>query len=208
MNGPTSGQLINLGFQLCIALLVWRYYRERVLSLSEKYETFGPRFWTGSVDACVLWPVSILLSMLASLKLPPALFLAVVIAESLVWLAYAVVLHAKYGQTYGKRVCKIRVVDHQTEGAISFKQAFLRESIPVLVTLGIVGYEGYLILSGEMTQDAVIKGEYASQTSFQVLTLLPLLWFVAEVITMLTNEKRRALHDYIAGTVVVRTNVS
>jgi uncharacterized RDD family membrane protein YckC len=30
------------------------------------------------------------------------------------------------------------------------------------------------------------------------------LWFLAEVVTMLTNEKRRALHDWIAGSVVVR----
>lgn len=37
--------------------------------------------------------------------------------------------------------------------------------------------------------------------------MLPSLWFVAEVLTMLTNEKRRALHDFIAGTVVVRTNI-
>jgi uncharacterized RDD family membrane protein YckC len=34
------------------------------------------------------------------------------------------------------------------------------------------------------------------------LVLLPV--GVAEVVSMLTNNKRRALHDYIAGTVVVR----
>jgi uncharacterized RDD family membrane protein YckC len=31
-----------------------------------------------------------------------------------------------------------------------------------------------------------------------------LLTFVLELITMLTNDKRRAVHDYIAGSVVVR----
>ena len=29
-------------------------------------------------------------------------------------------------------------------------------------------------------------------------------WYLLEVVTMLTNHKRRALHDYIAGSVVVR----
>jgi uncharacterized RDD family membrane protein YckC len=29
-------------------------------------------------------------------------------------------------------------------------------------------------------------------------------WYLLEVITMLTNDKRRAVHDFIAGTVVVR----
>jgi uncharacterized RDD family membrane protein YckC len=28
-------------------------------------------------------------------------------------------------------------------------------------------------------------------------------WFLLELITMLTNKKRRAVHDYIAGSVVV-----
>ena len=28
-----------------------------------------------------------------------------------------------------------------------------------------------------------------------------------EVVSMLTNRKRRAIHDFIAGTVVVRTNI-
>jgi uncharacterized RDD family membrane protein YckC len=31
-------------------------------------------------------------------------------------------------------------------------------------------------------------------------------WFLLEVVTMLTNSKRRALHDLIAKTVVVRTD--
>lgn len=29
------------------------------------------------------------------------------------------------------------------------------------------------------------------------------IWFLVEVITMICNEKRRALHDYKAGTVVI-----
>ena len=33
------------------------------------------------------------------------------------------------------------------------------------------------------------------------------IWFMLEIITMLLNEKRRALHDLIAGTVVVRTQI-
>lgn len=208
MNGPIGSQLINLGIELCVALLVWRYYRKSLLSWGHKYDTFGPRFWTGSIDGCVLWPASFILSMLAAIKLPTVLFITLIVVESLMWLAYTVVMHTRYGQTYGKMVCKIRVVDHKTEGPISFKQALLREGIPAIITLGIIGYEICLILKGEITQDAVIKGELITLQPFQILTLLPLLWFIAEVLTMLTNEKRRALHDYIAGTVVVRTNVS
>lgn len=41
-----------------------------------------------------------------------------------------------------------------------------------------------------------------------MLGALPcLIWYFLELVTMLTNRKRRALHDFIAGTVVVRTHL-
>jgi uncharacterized RDD family membrane protein YckC len=36
------------------------------------------------------------------------------------------------------------------------------------------------------------------------LDWLATLWFLLEIATMLTNEKRRAVHDFIAGSVVIR----
>jgi len=38
-----------------------------------------------------------------------------------------------------------------------------------------------------------------------VIALSGFIWFVIEIVTTLLSEKRRALHDHIAGTVVVRT---
>lgn len=38
-----------------------------------------------------------------------------------------------------------------------------------------------------------------------ILGIGSLLWFVAEIVTSLMNQKRRAVHDFIAGTVVVKT---
>jgi uncharacterized RDD family membrane protein YckC len=42
-------------------------------------------------------------------------------------------------------------------------------------------------------------------TANAVLLTAALVWFVAEILTCLTNPKRRAVHDFIAGTVVVKT---
>jgi len=41
-----------------------------------------------------------------------------------------------------------------------------------------------------------------------LFNLIPAIWFLAEAISMLTNKKRRAIHDYIAGTVVVRISTA
>ena len=39
-----------------------------------------------------------------------------------------------------------------------------------------------------------------------IISFSGLAWFLIEVITMLANNKRRALHDFIAGSVVVRVS--
>lgn len=207
MNVEILHQLTSLGATLLIVLLVWRYYRRRTFPLAERYSTFGPRFWTGSVDSCVLWPLGFITTVLLSVNIPRIVAAVLVMVESLAWLIYTVVMHARYGQTVGKMVTKVRVVDFRTEGGISWRQAWLREGIPMALSLGFLGWEISLMLTGRLSPGAVASGEVLTVSKrFWLLTALPGLWFVAEVLTMLTNEKRRAIHDFIAGTVVVRTN--
>ena len=62
-------------------------------------------------------------------------------------------------------------------------------------------------MTGQLSHETAIKVDATTSGFFWLLAIVPGLWFLAEVVTMLTNEKRRALHDYIAGTVVVRTNI-
>jgi uncharacterized RDD family membrane protein YckC len=208
MNTSIVKQFTNLGIWLLVTLLVWRYYKGRRFDPSLRYSTFGPRFWTGWVDGCVLWPIGFITSVLLSLNVPKGLAALLIMVESLAWLIYTVVMHARYGQTVGKMVANVQVVDFPTEGKISWGQAWLREGIPMLLSLGLLGWEVSLILSGSLTPSALDTGEaLAASKGFWILTALPGLWFVAEVLTMLTNEKRRALHDFIAGTVVIRTNI-
>ena len=78
----------------------------------------------------------------------------------------------------------------------------------MLMELGFLGWVVFLVLNGDLNSIGLINGEaLEASTGFWLMISLPVLWFVAEVLTMLTNEKRRAVHDFIAGTVVVRTNI-
>jgi uncharacterized RDD family membrane protein YckC len=200
-------QFTSLGVQVIVALLAWNYYKRKTSPLAARYSTFGPHFWTGSVDACILWPVGFVTVILLTLNIPRIFAASLVALESFTWLMYTVLMHARYGQTVGKMVTKVRVVDYRTEGKISFRQAWLREGIPMALSLGLVGYEIFAILAGKWALGAVANGQaFLGSKAFWLLTSLPGLWFVAEVLTMLTNEKRRALHDFISGTVVIRTN--
>jgi uncharacterized RDD family membrane protein YckC len=202
------GQIAILAGVVLVAILVWSYYRHRKFPQEKRYRTFGPRFWTGAVDTCVFLPLTVTISFLLSLNIPRFLAAMLVVIQNLAWLVYTVTMHARYGQTIGKMVTKVRVVNFRTEGKISWGQAWLRDGIPVLLSLGLVGYQVYELLSGRITPSALDNGEtFNGNGPYWLLTGIPGLWFIAEVLTMLTNRKRRALHDFIAGTVVVRTNI-
>lgn len=194
--------MLRIALQLALALLVWRYYRYGVYRRDEKYSTFAPRFWTGAVDACVIWSVNFL-TLLSVAWLPSrvAVLVATIVANG-IWLAYVIVMHAKWGQTVGKMVCHVKVVDHVTEKPITWRQAMVREGVPAFINFGFFGYLAWRML----------RAQPVSSETFGLAVLgwvsLPVLWHLAEVLTMLTNARRRALHDLLAGTVVVRTNVA
>jgi uncharacterized RDD family membrane protein YckC len=206
MSTNSSSQFIVLAVNLLVVCLVWSYYHRRSFPHAERYSTFGPRFWTGAVDSLVLCPITLIPEALLLRNIPKGLGASLMLVQSLAWLVYTVVMHARYGQTVGKMVTKVRVVDFQTEGGISWRQAWLREGIPMILSLGCLGYEVFSLLTGRATPGAIASGELVTTKPYQLMSVLPGLWFLAEVVTMLTNEKRRALHDFIAGTVVIRTN--
>jgi uncharacterized RDD family membrane protein YckC len=159
------------------------------------------------VDSCVLWPVVFTVSILLAFRLPPVLTALLVIVQSFAWLVYTVWMHARYGQTIGKMACKVKVVDYPTEQAIGARQAILRESIPIVINMVLVGYHAFVIITSQLPYRAIYREHLARDKVYSTLLLVPFLWFVAEAITMLSNRKRRALHDFIAGTVVIRTNI-
>lgn len=208
MTNELSRQLILFALWLLIAVAAWSHYRSRSSTPEKRYSTFGPRFWASFVDSCVLWPVGFAAVILLTSDIPRSLAAVVLVAQSLIWLVYTVVMHARRGQTVGKMVTKVRVLNNRTEGGISWTQAWLREGIPALLSLGLVVWEAIHLLDGSWTYGTgADRGAVTDSTTFWLLTWLPAFWFLAEAVTMLTNKKRRALHDFIAGTVVVRTNI-
>ena len=112
---------------------------------------------------------------------------------------YSVSLHARYGQTLGKMATKVRVLDRSEERVPSVRQAFIRDSPYIVLNALSLLWFLYLVLSGHCTSwiDIVSGPGMVMLVGNFVLLLV-------EVITVLTNSKRRALHDFIAGTIVVR----
>ena len=118
-------------------------------------------------------------------------------------IGYTVFFHARYGQTFGKMAFRIRVMELSETRNPTLRQAFLRDIGEVIWDLLVIGQLVVVVASGHYPgdEDSGSPGDYA-------LMWGGLAWLLLEFVTMLTNTKRRAVHDYIAATVVVRERPS
>ena len=155
------------------------------------WKRFGASLVDGFVLFLVLFPVQLIL--LVSTPLSTALVGAIIL--SIFFPVYAIFFHYRYGATIGKMITNIKVT-LPNGSPIGIKEAFLRSSVEL--GLSIVGM--FVELSEISTGDAE---QYLSSVWHEAVEIIGWLWFWSEVVVLLFNERRRAIHDFIAGTVVV-----
>ena len=108
-------------------------------------------------------------------------------------------MHAMRGQTVGKMATGVKIFDKSEELEITWKQAIMRDIVPVFFfSVSLI----YVIVSGVSIEQAFTND--MSNLFVNAYLYSTFMWSFAEFVTMLFNKKRRAIHDYIAGTVVVR----
>jgi len=168
-----------------------------------KYETFSKRFLASLIDGIVFLPLTIIDNLIEDHVTNKEVFLSWLLFYTLCGLTYAVISHGRYGQTIGKHFMGIKVLDHVNEKeVIGYKRAFYRESIWFFTILLSLIYMSY------QNPGPTINEEIHSFYYNIVNGLFSLIWLGVELVTMLFNQKRRALHDYIAGSVVMDINIS
>ena len=164
-----------------------------------KYKTFWPRFLAGFIDGLIFIPMAFFSDWLFGLELNGVVnFIYYALIHTLSYYFYTVYMHGKFGQTIGKMLMKIKVSKVNGE-PFTYKRALYRDSVIIGAAILILFIEAGPILSG-INPFLATEGSQ----SFQVLIWVQLAWFMIEFMTMLTNNKRRAVHDFIAGSVVTR----
>ena len=171
-----------------------------------RYAGFWKRFGAGWIDGFVLLLPLIFLMWLQSVSRNWA-FLTL-IPLTFFFYGYEIYFHGRWGQTIGKRSQNIKVVSLDGS-SITWKQAFLRSSIGL--GLGVLSSISTLVALLRMTE-----GEFSvlswSELAIRQSELSPYIneiliatyaWTGSEVVALLFNRKKRALHDFIAGTVVL-----
>lgn len=119
-------------------------------------------------------------------------------------------LVAKHGGTPGKLLLKIKIA--MTDGsAVTYKAAAIRYS--VLFALSTISSIAVLIGALKMSDTQYFSLNHMTRSQmmlalaphwYTTVSLLLQIWIWGEFVTMLLNKKRRAAHDFIAGTIVVR----
>jgi uncharacterized RDD family membrane protein YckC len=126
----------------------------------------------------------------------PAWQEAGLLALNLAFFGYRVLAHAFVGQTVGKRLANVRVVSI-TESGVTVRQALARESL--LLTMGAIS-----ILAGAARAIFGQRMPAPIAGLLGLLTLATCAALLADPLVAIVHPRRRALHDLIAGTVVIR----
>lgn len=172
------------------------------------YATFWQRFAAMWIDFFVLLPVLLIQMWLEPMSKIAAVVL--VIPAAAAWVGYSIYFHGRYGQTLGKRVMGIRVV-RTTGERIGWGEAWMRSSVDL--ALAVLGCIASLIALSTIADSQYygidmlqrVENLKALEPSWLTWTYpIGQIWAWSELVVMLLNKRRRALHDFMAGTVVIQ----
>jgi uncharacterized RDD family membrane protein YckC len=163
----------------------------------DKYNTFIDRFWASGYDGLFFYILYFFNRYLIPYESKYVLALWIIFLFSFGFL-YSVTLHGLYGQTFGKYLRGIIILDKSESKKISFKQAILRDSFYIIVSL----WSTVLAIMSIFEIHGFSIIDLYTFTKYDLLLMIS--WFVIELLTMLFTKKRRAFHDIIAGTVVIK----
>lgn len=165
--------------------------------LSQKYNTLSRRFLAILLDGLFLYVLVYLESFFFAKELSPLIIISGLFISYAASHFYSIYLHTVYGQTLGKMIMKIKVLDI-SENPINFRQSIVRDGIYLVQGLIVFFSEVYQILNYGITEEFGF-------TNFDTIVLsIFTIILLAEFFVAATNEKRRSIHDFLAGTVVVR----
>jgi uncharacterized RDD family membrane protein YckC len=163
----------------------------------EKYQTIVPRICAILLDGILLLPLVIVDDWVKTLPLQSEILIGLLFIVSLANGVYFIIMHTLFGQTVGKMLMKVKVLAFD-ESPINFRQAILRDLPQIIFLIGsFIFIDPLAVNPNETTPDAldIFKNPIA---------VVATIWGITDIIFFFVMNKHRALHDFVAGTVVVK----
>jgi uncharacterized RDD family membrane protein YckC len=167
------------------------------------YKTFWRRVAALIIDALVMAPLTGLTLFMMWRGTSFSAYLLLTVLGTLVGCLYWIGMHGRYGQTLGKMAAGIKV--------------FKMDDEPICYGVATMRYLPFIVIGILMTIPMLSYLSDLNQITFQSMTNAPKwgnwinwVWLIAQLITVLSNPMRRAIHDFIAGTkvMIVKKEVS
>ncbi|AYB29324.1 RDD family protein [Chryseolinea soli] len=178
------------------------------LSPKEIYGGFWIRLGSFALDFLVIIPVASL--SLYFLSVSKILYYAFVLPNLAFVLFFHVYCVKQWGGSPGKLALGLKIVKENGED-VGWDEAVTRHVVMLaltLITAVVTIISIYQVpndvyyASNLMKRSQAISGVYPKFSFF--LSVCTNIWMYSEFLVLLTNRKRKAIHDYMAGTVVIR----
>ena len=172
------------------------------------YAGFWKRFCAAWVDFFIIVPLALLCSWLEGFDRTLAIVIA--IPSSALFAMYNVYFNACFGGTLGKLAVGIKITN--TDGSrIGWGQAWKRSSVDLVFAFLLLTAEIWALAhvdpvehsSLEWMDRARLLQEHRPVWS-GIIDVLMQVWIWSELVVLLFNKRKRAIHDFIAGTVVIK----
>jgi uncharacterized RDD family membrane protein YckC len=161
--------------------------------LMYRYQTFGSRLLAAIIDGIILTIASdFLIKGILGMHYHDSV--ASTVINDGIFYFYSIFLHYKYGQTIGKKITNVKVVSNADETKlIGLRNSLMRDSIGIALSLIDIVLRQFDIHNSDFGQSLLFISTFG--------------WVLAELVSMLFNKKRRAIHDFLANSVVIDVKV-
>lgn len=174
------------------------------------YAGFWKRLGAAIIDLLIVVPIAVLAN---SQIMSPSKAMIFVVVLSLLFNAYTIYFHYKFGATLGKMALGIKVTLLNGD-RIGIKQAVLRSSVDVILVIFIIVAQVLALSKADpeiySRLDWMGRAQYTTllfPVWYGLVNLISQFWYWGEFVVLLFNKKKRAIHDFIAGTIVVNGDV-
>ena len=178
-------------------------------NITEKiYSGFWQRFGAFWLDAIISIPVTVAIQIINNQG--RLNYFYTIIPSYLFFFFYYIYSVQRWGGTPGKLICGI-IITKKDGTKAGWREAILRHAVSL--ALGVFFIPAYIMAITQMTNAEFSLLTYLERSS-RIMELMPYwhqyvnwanqIWIWSEFIVMLTNYRRRALHDFVAGTVVIK----
>jgi len=174
------------------------------------YAGFWRRLCSFYVDVLIIVPLGIFFVWLEGFDRTLSIFIVAI--SSVLFAMYNVFFNARFGGTPGKLALGIRIT--KPDGSrIGWKEAWKRSAVDLVFSFFVLVLQVWSLFLVDPADYASMKWLQRGSLvlkyypdSYHTIQMFQNIWIWSEFVVLLFNTRKRALHDFIAETVVIKKN--